>query len=283
MEILPPCSTHGDSSSIDDPSSLGVTAELACRGWTLPDRIRELVSSGAGSGALAACLAADRKLASVLRRWRDSPLVRGGTDEMTRLAFLAHVRRLFLPDRRVDRYHRETLWRHSVATAAVARMIATTCGGPAPGVAFLAAAVHDVGLLASERIHGASFGNLVANVDELSAMHEIERESLGWDHAQLGGEIVRHWGLPEPIVVATRYHHAPEIAVERDLPGAEVTACVALANHLCSRTGWSSMGIHNLPAPSGPVLQMLGIDAEKLTTIWSQLPPTLRDATTLTP
>lgn len=282
-----------------EPEKEYESREVAYRGLTLPEPVRQLLASGEFEGvagdALAACLAADRPLANELLRWCNAPLIGSeqplqdlgqaaeqlGSGELARLAFLLYVRRLFLPDRQVDRYCRAVLWRHSLAVGGAAAMIARTCGVPSPNSAFLAGALHDIGLLASERLHGAAFANLVKHVDELSPMHEVEREQLGWDHAELGGEILRHWGLPRPIVAAARHHHAPEAAIEDRHAEAGVIACVALANHLCSRTGWSSMAVHNLQAPGGGVLQYLGVNAVRLTQIWQRLPHTLRDASSL--
>ncbi len=275
---------------------------LDCRGLGVPELVRQLLAPGepepAGDDALRRCLTSDWSLAAPLLQWCNSPLISGpagllvrpgpfddlgdaleaiGRDEGARLAFLVFIRRMFLPDRQVDRYRRSVLWRHNLAVGAVAAMIARICGGLSPGDLFFAGALHDIGLLASERLHGATFRRLVADVDELSAIHEIEQERLGWDHAELGAKILQHWGAPAAAVAATQHHHAPERAIEERDAEAKSVACVALANHLCSRTGWSSLGVHNLMAPDGKVLQQLGIDAHGLTHIWQGLPQTMRD------
>lgn len=260
----------------------------------MPEPARQLIASedffGRSTDGLARWLRSAPELAGRLLRWCNTSLLGGGApfedlDQaaaaleaklLSRLAVLAHVREWYLPEARIDRFSRERLWGHSVAVAAVAQMIARTCLETDTSMVFLAGGLHDIGLCASERVHGAAFGALVADVDELSPIHEIEQERLGWDHASFGGQILRHWGLPEAIVAAARHHHDPLPAMAG--PHAATVSCVALANHLCSRTGWSAMGVHSVPPPPGEALAPLRLTAEVLGQLWEQLPAVLRGA-----
>jgi HD-like signal output (HDOD) protein len=114
---------------------------------------------------------------------------------------------------------------------------------------------------------------VVSQIDELSPTHEVEDDLLGWNHAQLGAAVLEQWGLPEEVQMAARYHHSPDQAIKG--PYAETVGCVAIANYLCSRSGWASAGSHNVAAPSKKVFSSLGIDAGLLTVLWQQLYPAL--------
>lgn len=61
-------------------------------------------------------------------------------------------------------------------------------------------------------------------------IQEIEREILGTDHAELGAELLREWGLPKLICDAVAYHHAPP----RDAIEDRAAAAVAQVLHVSS-------------------------------------------------
>jgi diguanylate cyclase (GGDEF)-like protein len=43
-----------------------------------------------------------------------------------------------------------------------------------------------------------------------ASLQQIERELLGADHGEIGGELLSEWGLPPLICDAIKYHHAPD-------------------------------------------------------------------------
>ena len=164
--------------------------------FALPDGARRLIASGDFDGrtndTLVRWLASDRELARRLLRWCNTPMfnlsrpyksleeaasVMEGCD-LARLAVLAFARGLFLPDVELDIYRREVLWRHSIAVGTVASMISRTCGTGDPSIVFVAGTLHDIGLLASEKLDGESFAEMVAEIDELSPTHEVELDLI---------------------------------------------------------------------------------------------------------
>lgn len=272
-------------------SRLGLRIEQARWEFGLPDGARRLIASGDFDGraneTLVRWLASDRDLARRLLRWCNTPLYNLSTPyktledaanvmdgrDLSRLAVLAFVRGLFLPNLQIDVYVRETLWHHSIAVGAVASMISRTCGCSDPSLVFVAGTLHDIGICASERLDRESFAAVMSQIDELSPTYEVEDDLLGWNHAQLGAAVLDQWGLPEEVQMAARYHHTPDQAINS--PYGETVGCVAIANYLCSRSGWASTGAHNVTAPSKKVFSSLGIDAGLLTVLWQQLYPAL--------
>ena len=43
----------------------------------------------------------------------------------------------------------------------------------------------------------------------------VERNICGFDHQEVGAELLKNWGLPESIYLPIRYHHDMENAPER--------------------------------------------------------------------
>lgn len=285
------------STSAPYASSLGNRVDQAKWEFGLSDGARRLMASGDFNGRenelLIKWLASDDLLTERMLRWCNTPMYNHATPhrtlaevaqvmdgcELARLAILASVRGLFPAGQVVDGVRRDRLWGHSIAVGAVASMIARTCGRGDPSLVFVAGAMHDIGICANLRLAPRAHAEVSSEVDELSATHEVEQDLLGWDHTQLGSEILRQWGMPEAISAAALHHHAAALATRTE--HAETVCCVSVANFLCSRAGWSSTGFHNLTAPCNDVLNRLGINSGLLAVIWPQVGGSIEQASLL--
>lgn len=265
--------------------------------FTLPPGGRRLIATGdfkgRTNGTLVRWLEADEKTATRLLRWCNTPLFNMSRpyeslaeaervmehDEMARLAVVNFTYQLFLPNLKVDLFERAALWKHCMSVAAVASMISRSSGSGNPGLIFIAGAMHDIGICASQRLGPDSFQAVIAQVDDLSPTHTIERELHDWDHGQLGEAILRQWGLSEEIQSVARYHHEADNQLES--PHAEAICCVAIANFLCSRSGRASIRNNKLDPPSDAVFQRINIDPDLLTVLGQQLCASLNSASEL--
>jgi putative nucleotidyltransferase with HDIG domain len=131
---------------------------------------------------------------------------------------------------------RGQLWRHSLASALIARSLAQTLKFPQATEVYTAALLHDVGKI----ILSAFVAEEMADIEDLMArerwpMIDAERKVLVIDHAQLGGLAAKRWNLGETIQSAIQYHHRPEAA----RPNREFANLVSLANYLAN-----TLGIH---------------------------------------
>lgn len=126
-------------------------------------------------------------------------------------------------------YDMLTFWRHGVFTALVAQALARRAGVLHAERLFIAGLLHDIGhLIIFTRLPEAAAPLSPAVLAHAEDLCEREQALLGWDHAALGGALLRFWQLPEELCVAAQYHHAPLGVVQ----GARETALVALANRI---------------------------------------------------
>lgn len=104
------------------------------------------------------------------------------------------------------------LWRHSVASALAAEQLSAYLFKPIPRLAFTAALMHDIGKLLLGRYIGADTINEINAIIEQNKITYIEAEHhhLGTNHAEVGGEIARHWKFPPQLIVAIENHHDPD-------------------------------------------------------------------------
>jgi putative nucleotidyltransferase with HDIG domain len=194
------------------------------------------------------------------------------------LVGLSHLRNWYEPDVGLGAYHRSSLWRHSVAVGYVAELIARVCDAADPLETFLAGVLHDIGLLALERLKRDAFTQLLDGIDGLTPTTRWEQHQWGWDHQGLGAMILKQWELSPAIVDAARYHHHPH-QVDPRSPQAPVVWCVALANYFCSRQGWTSLGVHNVAPPPDDLFGWLGIDRATLRALWAHAYPWMEAST----
>ena len=133
-----------------------------------------------------------------------------GTSQIRNLALSTSIARTFagLPN---DLVSMENFWRHSLYCALSARILAKQARKCDPEAVFTAGLLHDIGeLVIFNRLSGLAKEVLLLvldNMDELP-VYEAEWQIMGFDHAQVGGELARQWHLPPLLEECISYHHA---------------------------------------------------------------------------
>lgn len=132
-----------------------------------------------------------------------------GTNQVMELALASSVLRAFegIPRERVDM---AAFWRHSIACALAARAIAQKRQIANAERLFVAGLLHDVGRLLLFLEEPAA---MVAVLDESVAqdvfVRDRERAAFGFDHAEVGRELLAAWKLPQALQDAVGRHHSP--------------------------------------------------------------------------
>lgn len=100
----------------------------------------------------------------------------------------------------------------SVGGAIIARELAVRMGRPAPEEDLNAALLRDIGVLFMQQTFPAVWATAAtAPGDPLGQVAcARERAVFGIDHADVGAEVLRRWGLPPEVVEPVRHHHHPD-------------------------------------------------------------------------
>ena len=112
----------------------------------------------------------------------------------------------------------DRLMNHSVATGALARMIARAqCKDAAlADDAFMGGMMHDVGKLVLAERASEAYTRVINHAREQGmSVRQAEREVLGLSHEDVGAYLLAHWGLPPVIIDAAAYHHRPTFSATR--------------------------------------------------------------------
>lgn len=109
---------------------------------------------------------------------------------------------------------------HSVAMAVLSDSLAQRLKVIEGEGAFVAGLFHDLGRLLVAVGLPAQFSAIVRLKEEgQPSLPECERTILGFDHADLSGDVLAAWRLPLSLQTAVRFHHAPENDHTLAVPG----------------------------------------------------------------
>jgi HD-like signal output (HDOD) protein len=162
---------------------------------------------------------------------------------------------------------------HCASTAALMRCLAINKDNAGPNC-YIVGLLHDFGKLLLIQAQPATYlkihGQIIAEPDTI---HLREREVLGFDHAVLGGHMLKKWSLPDPIPKVVAWHHQLTRALAA---GGEIALYVALVR-LAERID-RVLPIDGLPTPeeterisSSTECQYVGFRARDLEELWDEL------------
>lgn len=104
----------------------------------------------------------------------------------------------------------KAFWEHSIAVGVTARVIASWRREVNIERFYIMGLLHDIGRLVLYLKMPEAMQDLLSRRDESQMLlYRLERETFGFDHAELGANLMRVWGLPETICSAVKYHHNP--------------------------------------------------------------------------
>jgi len=130
-------------------------------------------------------------------------------------------------------------WQHSIGCGVAAKMIARTFRNGIAGEAFVSGLLHDIGKVVINQYLHAEFNSIMNRVaDNNENLDDVEMDTLGTHHGEIGGWLADRWRLPIIITDAIKYHHMPWEAKKNRL----LVAIVNISNYLCHISGIGASG-----------------------------------------
>jgi HD-like signal output (HDOD) protein len=164
------------------------------------------------------------------------------------------------------------LWEHSIGSAFACRLLVAERHPALAEEAFLAGLMHDIGKLVLNLQLPEQFEEIVQIVyNENRDFHAVERELLGFDHAQVGALLVNKWKLSPMLEEVIGLHHQPDEFTE-DRP---LLLYLDLANRLCLRHGIGFVESPDLDLAATPGARRLGLSAADFDDLAVRLQQTL--------
>ncbi len=127
----------------------------------------------------------------------------------------------------------KAFWRHSIACGIAARVLASYHQEPNVERFFVAGLLHDIGhLIIYRRNAGQAKEALVRCAQSGELLYQVERQMMGFDHADVGGLLLNHWRLPQSLEEAAKFHHRPSRAPRFPLESGVIHVADLIANAL---------------------------------------------------
>ena len=189
-----------------------------------------------------------------------------GTRQLSTLALGMNIINVFknIPSRLMDM---KSFWKHSIACGLTARILAGYKNIQNTERLFVGGLLHDIGrlILYSYIPIQARDALLRAKYND-NLLHKAEHELMGFNHARIGGLLLKKWRLPISLENTVEYHHAPQKSKDPLEP-----AVVHLADIMINALGIGSSGERFVPPLDPSAWQCIDISTNILALTITQM------------
>ncbi|HSJ48416.1 MAG TPA: HDOD domain-containing protein [Gammaproteobacteria bacterium] len=177
-----------------------------------------------------------------------------GTLEITDLVLGSSAVEAFagLPNELIDM---QQFWEHSLYAGVVARVLARHHRAPNTERFFVSGLLHDIGSLVLYHQRPEESRRALELARAGRPLHQVEQEIFGFDHSDVGAELMQAWNLPEAFVEAARHHHRPVEAQEFPLE----TAMVHLADVIAAGAHLTGSATNQVPPLEPRAWELTGL------------------------
>jgi len=162
----------------------------------------------------------------------------------------------------------ESFWKHSLACGVGARCLAIARQLPAAEKFFLAGLLHDLGrLVLLSRVPKKATEIFDLYQAKRMLLRDAERQVLGFDHAEIGEELLRSWHYPANLVHAVAYHHTPMAAGVFQLE----SSVVHVADYIVHAMQMGNSGERFVPPLSKPAWERVGLTTSVIESVMESI------------
>ncbi len=160
---------------------------------------------------------------------------------------------------------KHALWRHSMATAVAARILAKMKMPVRAEELYDAGMMHDVGLLVMDKFCPDELDESIRYATETGLpLHEAEQALYGYDHCEIGALLAKKWAIEDTMHGAT-YHYD----LKRRNEHFEETCIIAAADAIAQQCGYDSVSSPDRPEMPSEAQRYLELPEEQLEVIRS--------------
>ena len=162
-------------------------------------------------------------------------------------------------------FDRDEFWKHSVATACCAELLAAELGPATASTAeaFVCGLLHDIGKVALDAALPKSFDRVVEAADLLRGnIADLERTIIGLDHMVVGKRLAERWGLPVPMRECVWLHGQAPAALPANVKNPLLVNLVTLADVLVREQHLGYSGNYAFTLPRLALIEAVGLTPE---------------------
>ena len=175
---------------------------------------------------------------------------------------------------RASRFDREAFWRHSLAVACAAHLIAERWPGEVdPEVALVCGLLHDIGKVALDACLPKSYDRVAAIASSRRvSIIDVEQEVLGLDHTMAGKRLAQRWQLPDGIAECVWLHHHTPDMLPDGIAHPDLVQIVNLSDTWVREQRLGDSGTFMGGPSSAELAEQLNLPADHLAAIAKQMP-----------
>jgi signal transduction histidine kinase/HD-like signal output (HDOD) protein len=179
-------------------------------------------------------------------------------------------------------FNRDEFWKHCIAVACCAELLAT--GGSQAGprdhllasTAFICGLLHDLGKIALDAMLPKSYSRVIEAADMLRGnIADVERSVIGLDHMVVGKRLAERWHLPTVIRDCCWLHGQLPRAVPATVQQPRILSLVSLADDLVREQHLGYSGNYSFPRPRQEMLDAAGVTEPDVQRVLRQLVETI--------
>ena len=107
-----------------------------------------------------------------------------------------------------EEFDRRGFWKHSVGCGVISKIVAQRAQYPKEDDCFTAGLLHDIGkVVLDQYLHEDMIQVIQRTREKEISFGDAEQEVLGLNHADIGGQVMKKWNIPLPVLVAVQHHH----------------------------------------------------------------------------
>ena len=131
-----------------------------------------------------------------------------------------------LPDEPARGFDASRFWGAAARRATLSRIFAERLHPALTAESFTGGLLQDMAIPVLATARKTEYGPLLErwHTDSSTSLPELERETLGWTHADVGGLLGKIWELPNPLTASIYGHHRPDTPDELLPPALRLVA-----------------------------------------------------------
>jgi len=186
-----------------------------------------------------------------------------------------------LSERRAPHFSRDEFWKHCVATACCAELLAAAAcaqegrrspNAVDPAEAFICGLLHDLGKIALETILPKSFSRVVEAADLLRGnIADVERTIIGLDHMVVGKRLAERWSLPGTIRDCAWLHGQAPQALPATVSRPRLVNLITLADMLVREQHLGYSGNYTFSVPRQILMDAAGLSPQQVGNVMRRL------------
>lgn len=188
-----------------------------------------------------------------------------GYNTLRSLVVAASVKQVYKPYGLTEKM----LWEHSFAAGLAARLIAHSTRLVNEEEAFLGGLFHDIGKTIMNFFDSHQFQTVMEkSYNEGISFLEAEQQVYPYNHAEVGGLVIKKWNFPEMLMKTVLQHHSFAFEKGEEQGQIKLTCVVGMANLFCHKLGIGvrepdeNMALHEtIPA------KLLKLDKDRINTL----------------